>query len=642
MDWTLLPQYLALIFLGIIFIYSWDVRIKHSLKTRAFFLGLELSILSVLTFIASRYAISLPAGTPHAWLYLITISDYLLRISLTVVLLVYFIFERYADRPQAKRLAKWAIGPFAIFVLFFMSDPLMHWFFIPDPAGGLARGPAFNLGYAVGGLYTLLLILIILVNLKNIDRKAVLVYLTFPVINLILLVIQTRLPHVYFNGLAISVAMLVLYLNFQNKMNFLDDLTGLQNRKAFYQRLQYHIRQQDKLRILLVSLNNFKVFNNQYGQATGDELLKAMTGYLSEHIRRTELYRFSGDEFALLLLEKNQSFDENKMKALHDRFAEPWIIGKSKYMASACLAGVEARFPTKIRDLIGLLEYCIDLAKQKSPTKIVIATDDIRDKLQRRLQIIEIIRKEIERKGFEVYFQPIYSLGRQRFFAAEALVRLTDSEIGPISPSEFIPLAEKSGHMIALGYLVLERVCQLIRQLEQEQVNFSFISVNFSALQILDGQLIEKVRSLLAQYQFDPGRLSIEITESVFIENHDQVMQVISALKDLGVRFYLDDYGTGYSNIETVIKLDFDLIKIDKSFLYNAVDNDRYLGLLKGVVQMFADLDLEVVLEGIENQNHLSVAQAVKADQLQGFLFARPQPAASIREYFSAPQTLIQ
>jgi EAL domain-containing protein (putative c-di-GMP-specific phosphodiesterase class I) len=234
---------------------------------------------------------------------------------------------------------------------------------------------------------------------------------------------------------------------------------------------------------------------------------------------------------------------------------------------------------------------------------------------------------------FKVHYQPIFSLKRARFTSAEALLRLSDSELGAISPVEFIPIAQEAGIIVDIGFLVIDKVCQFIRETDEKGVEFDAISCNLSSTQLCSEGFVDKVIEIANRNRINKMKLHFEITESVFADNFKHVANIMRKLSKYGIRFNLDDFGTGFSNIANMAELPFEFIKIDKSILYESAVSKKCLIVIQGLSRTFSDVGMKIVVEGVETLEHRKIAEQLNADYIQGFLFARPMPANEAIRY---------
>lgn len=402
-----------------------------------------------------------------------------------------------------------------------------------------------------------------------------------------------------------------------------DTLTGLQSREAFSQGVLKLQQKKDLGALILISLDDFKFFNNKYGEDKGNDLLKEIVTFLELYLPKNRLYRYGGDEFMLLLQKKHAEGLRELSERIAERFRRPFRLGSLTCEISASIAVKEGSLIEEYAEAISVLEYCINLSKQQGKGKVIWADEDIRNQIRRQNYIIEEMKKQVESGGFHLAYQPIYSLEKGTYKTAEALLRLEDPEYGNIPPGEFIPLAERSGLIIPIGYLVLEKICGYIQELEEASVDFEAISVNFSPLQLADEDIVPKVMEIIRRKGISPHRIRIEITESAFIGNHEAIRKLMKDFRTQGIRFYLDDFGTGYSNLASIIRLHFEYIKLDKSLLEES-ENYRGREMLERFISLFVELGIQVVIEGVEEEDQCALVRSLGAQFIQGYYHAKP------------------
>ena len=252
----------------------------------------------------------------------------------------------------------------------------------------------------------------------------------------------------------------------------------------------------------------------------------------------------------------------------------------------------------------------------------------------RRDRIEALLRRALRNKGFEVYYQPLYTVCDGKFTEAEALLRLRDGAGGFIPPDEFIPVAEDSGMIAEIGAMVLDEVCKYIRYLLACRIDVDSISVNLSAMQLMPDDAVGRILGIIRRNGVSPNRILLEITESTLICNFEPVAEKIRKLSDAGIQFALDDFGTGYSNIANVIDLPFDVVKIDKSLIWDSAVNVRCRQMVRSLAGAFRGIHLTVTAEGVETAEHAAFARLCRCDKIQGFLYARPMPVSRAADFF--------
>ncbi|MCI1955728.1 MAG: EAL domain-containing protein [Oscillospiraceae bacterium] len=235
---------------------------------------------------------------------------------------------------------------------------------------------------------------------------------------------------------------------------------------------------------------------------------------------------------------------------------------------------------------------------------------------------------------FLIYYQPLYTVSDGKFTEAEALLRLKDADGKFVPPDEFIPVAERSGLIVDIGGMVLDKVCRYIRELLSCRVDIDSISVNLSVVQLMQDDVVERLLGIIRRNGISPNRIVLEVTESTLISNYAVVGEKIRRLSAAGIQFALDDFGTGYSNITNVIDLPFDGIKLDKSLIWDSVVNERCSVMIRDLTRTFKNISLGVTAEGVETQAHDRFARLCGCDKIQGYRYAKPLPVSQAGDFF--------
>jgi len=423
------------------------------------------------------------------------------------------------------------------------------------------------------------------------------------------------------------IAILIVYLNFQTKKISEDNLTKLPNRETFFQITEFNARKNRSATLLLISLDDFQVINDTYGQVKGDTYLVAVAKGIGELFPNQSVFRYSGDEF-VVALKDSYPLRHGRQPIEHamERFNLPWVVDGIPVWLGASM--VVLRFPFKTEepvDPIALMDYAMRTAKKLGKRQGVLCDESTFRAMKRRNRLIQELGKRITSGTFTLNYQPIYNLDNGKMMMAEALIRMHDEILGEVGPAEFIPLAEEAGLINLVGMWVFEQVCIFINRLQKKGLQIPSISINFSGQQFVDTHLLENIVGLLGSYQIPRGTIKLEITESTFIgASYQEILSIMNPLIEQGILFHLDDFGTGYSNLSYVINLPFECVKLDKTLLWDVDNKDRMQlfieTLIKGVVQTGA----KVIVEGIETQSQVDFLRRAKCDMVQGYIFSPP------------------
>lgn len=433
-----------------------------------------------------------------------------------------------------------------------------------------------------------------------------------------ILLFQSFRRDIILTGSAMMAAVLGIYLNFQMIKIETDSLTNLPNREAFVAELYHYIQQKRKKLVIIASLDDFKIINATFGQRMGDIFLITITRELKRICSAGQWHRYSGDEFAII---SEPELAEMLISSLEKRFEEPWKAEGRQAVMSACFAILQ--IPCKF-DPISLLDHAIRTAKKQGKHQTIWCDDTFISMVERQNTITTTLRERPMGANLFLVYQPIVRLEDESIVMAEALMRMHDKQLGEISPSEFIPLAEELGIIGDLDSWVLNQVCSMLNELQHKDFLIPPICVNYSAQQFSDPTIADEILDIIKQYHVPPHRICLELTESIFIgKKLDQVESIMKPLINNGIRFHLDDFGTGYSNLASLISLPFSAIKIDKSLIWQ-MKNKHYLIMIKNIVETSLAIGRQVVAEGIETHEQLDMLRDIGCPYAQGLYFAKP------------------
>ena len=433
-----------------------------------------------------------------------------------------------------------------------------------------------------------------------------------------------------------------------------DALTGLPNRPFFMSRLGEAL---DKCKsidgfqvsVLFIDLDRFKYVNDSLGHLIGDELLKEIALRLRDCMRPSDVVaRLGGDEFTILVAGK---YDSDEVTRIADRiqqkFSIPFDLRGHEVYSSASIGILHASDKHhSSEDVMRDADTAMYHAKRAGKARHEIFDEGMHSAAKEILKLETDLRRAVERDEIEVYYQPIYSLRTGEIESFESLARWLHPELGQISPTKFIPLAEEIGLIDRLCAHVLRRACTEIGSLHKRRTDPKryAVSVNLSCRQFGQNSLVQDIDRILGETEFSPHNLKLEITESVFFEHQDRAVVMLNQLRDSGIDINIDDFGTGYSNLGYLKKLPVSALKIDRSFVSmidSAGNNDE---IVRAIITLARNLGLTVVAEGVETQVQLDVLKRLDCESCQGFLFAEPMRFEDLRDFLAVqdPDTIPQ
>jgi diguanylate cyclase (GGDEF)-like protein len=565
----------------------------------------------------------------------IQIVYFLASPMIAVLFFWYLIAVILENVPRINRYFRIAMIPYALYAVLVLINPITDFLYSFNESQGFVFGKGFLLVYIIPALYMFAMIVFILTHPIKREKPITWILISFPVISILMLIIQWIFPTVILSGSGASAALLILYLYLQNKQIYIDDLTGMQNRKTLSKSLLINVERKRKMGIIMISLDDFSKINERFGQLSGDHFLWLVSQFLAKLTPVKSIFRYAGDEFIIILDETFSIRSVELVERIRNRFDDFWKNGSFRTLLSTCITVVNYPDHAKTaEDIIMLLEYCTNLSKKSGKGKTIYSSQETVDKLNRKSKIGELIKTGLALDTFVVFFQPIYSRKDKRFITAEALLRFSDSQLGAISPAELIPIAEEEGLIEEIGFMVLDKTCKFIKNLDDQKLTFTSISINISTLQLYSENFVDHCLDIIRSNGVSPDRLRMEITESVFVDINKNVEQVLRELGQNGIKLYMDDFGTGYANVANILNFPFENIKLDKSLLYDSVSDNRSFLIMKGLCKTFSEAGLQITIEGVETEEQRGLAEDINADFIQGYLFAHPMPPSEIIGYF--------
>jgi diguanylate cyclase (GGDEF)-like protein/PAS domain S-box-containing protein len=419
-----------------------------------------------------------------------------------------------------------------------------------------------------------------------------------------------------------------------------DSLTGLGNRSLFNDELERELlvsmQRGTNLAVLFIDLDRFKLVNDSFGHASGDEVLLALAQRFKSAVRGGDVVsRFSGDEFVVLCRNVRDVEVAVSLATEYSRLlAEPVQLTTGRNVVVTCSVGVSfvMRGRQSAQDILQQADVAMFQAKNKGRSRVEVFDESLRAKSVARLEIYDDLRHSIDHDELAVHYQPIASVKGDRIVAMEALVRWHHPSRGLLGPMEFIPFAEETDLIFSLGRWVLREACQTMARWRKELpgAEDAYITVNLSAHQLSDTQLLDTIASALADSGLPPEALVMEVTESMLMSDTSAAIAMLGGIHEMGVGLAIDDFGTGYSSLAQLKRFPVKILKIDKSFVdgLGTFENDE--AIVAAIVQLSKALGLVVLAEGVETPKQLQRVTELGCDLYQGYLMSRPTRAESV------------
>ena len=468
-----------------------------------------------------------------------------------------------------------------------------------------------------------------IIRYKNLFKAEKLLSLCaiFP-LTVVSLAIQWFIPSLLVEMFASSISLLLIIVTVQRPEELLDSLTGLCKYSAYAVDIKRNFANDKHVGIILINISNYSSMHAILGFDNLNAMLRNIADRLAainkEEKLRAVLYYLDRGRYRLVVSESKRDKMERTAEKINRELKQNIIFNQMalNLIAHVCIANC----PEEIAEFETLMAFGNELNDMPYSGR-VIKTADIATENRFRLsnELDAIIDSAIANRSFEVYYQPIYSIGTDSFISAEALLRLHHDKYGFISPDLFIPAAEKSGAIHRIGELVLEKVCSFIASNEFGELGLEYIEINLSVAQCMQADLADNILQIMKRYGVSPDKINLEITETAASYSQNIMMENLEKLTQAGIAFSLDDYGTGYSNIKSVASLPITIVKLDKTFV-DSEDNPRMWIVLKNTIKMLKDMNMHIVVEGIETESLVRKFTELNCEYIQGYYYSKPIP----------------
>ena len=567
------------------------------------------------------------SGASHFQL-MFTHTGYLLLHNFEAVVHVFFVISAMDLWHKLKKnilLQVWIALPYLTIFVLLLTNPATGLIFTADN-GIYTHGPLFFTLYISAGSYMLIDIYVIIRNRILISRLKVVGFLSMSGICLLTVIIHMLLPQQLVECFGVSLSLFIVSLAVQRPEERLDSDTGFYRLSAYGHDAKNSFLSGKHWHVVMLNIANHSSVHSMLGYEQSMGVLKIVADKirsLNKNLgNKGELYYLDRGRFRIVFSEKDRAIAETYATLLNNELKMKIHYNSFDINLSPMI--VLARCPEEIESFKSLMAFGLDFHKKNPYTGRVIQAPDIyhQDDFEIKNNINKIIENALENRSFQVYYQPIYSIAEKKFVSAEALLRLLDKEHGFISPEIIISAAEKSGAIHKIGEYVFEEVCKFISSKEFEELGLDYIEVNLSVAQCMHSDLADRILMIMQQYNVPANRINLEITETTASFSQRVMTDNLNKLSRAGVEFSLDDFGTGYSNMKRVVSLPLKIVKLDKSFVDEQANPKMWI-FLQNTVKMLKDMNMEIVVEGIETKEMVQAFSELKCDFIQGYYFSK-------------------
>ena len=574
-------------------------------------------------------------------LYLVNILYLLFQNFATPVFAIYIIMLTNVGRKMPVKYIYMVTLPITFVTLLIVSTPWTKMIFQVSDAGEYSHGPFFLILHVVVLYYFLLGANIMRRYGRTIAfEKRLALYSFLPVVG-IGVILQLVFSGYLIQIFTMSVSLTLLLYSVQNVEEILDHSTGTFTYEAFCDCMLIDLYTKQRFWVLTIDISNYAFLSRSLGVDKMDILLKSVADYLKLIHPKAIVGRIKDQKISIKLPNMKKEKIEQLVNSIMDRFANAFDENQTtepfRVKMTCILCPDEAE---TIEQIIDILDYVETINSQN---KVFFISDLNFDKRNKNYEIRAAVRNALEKKTFEVYYQPIYSVEKKRIISAEALIRLNDEKLGFISPELFIPLAEKEGYILEIGKFVFETVCRDYKETGFKEMGIEYVEVNLSVVECMQHNLADVLFQIINQYQVSPKCINLEITETATGISRERLSNMMNRLTEDGFTFSMDDYGTGYSSMEGTYGLPFKYIKIDKSILWTSMQNEKAYIVLKWLFASVREAGMKIIMEGVESEEHIMRLLELDCDYFQGYYFSKPVPKAVFMKYlenFELPEIL--
>ncbi len=524
--------------------------------------------------------------------------------------------------------------PYFLYTILVLTNEWHHLLFTFTREGAYFLGRFYQAEMIYAIVYLLICLYLIILYRERIHIKYTFVVFFYTVASFLAISIQLVTKTYLMMGMANALVIMNMYLFLQNPKESIDLISGANNERAFLTNVEYDILQKKPIAIIILQIKLNQYMHMVMNYRTHNALQERIADFLKSITGNQQVYRLNQYIFAVVLHDK--SVEDELVLKIQERFLEEWEFLHMKVHVHINLFVEEyGKNFMSLQELNGVLTVMLEDVMKANADVIVWPDDEQQKCYQRRTRVEYSLNKALSHGTLEVFYQPIYGVKEKKIVALEALVRLRDAEMGVIPPDEFIDIAEANGSILALQEHVLEKVCRFAaeRILPYPELGIEELNINISVVQCMQPDMVEKTMAIIDKCKIPHQMINLEITERLAVTSYELMRTHMERFKRMGIRFSLDDYGTGNSNLTYLINFSFDRLKFDKGMVWNYFEKDSAKLILDHEFELVRKIGIPMVLEGIETQEQFDAVRELGVEYLQGYYFSAPKEESAIVEY---------
>ncbi len=487
------------------------------------------------------------------------------------------------------------------------------------------RGIFLSLMYAISLFFLLNAIIVFFKNKKSVTKTQYASISFFTLSMLGTIVFQLYYQNYLLECFALSLFLFITYFNVQTPDYYINKLCGCLNSVALIDDITKRIKENEKFSIIAFSFEDYKSLIQVIGKDNELILSTNIGKYLTHSFGNNKVFGLRNGRFVVIIA-NDEIMQDNTINKIDSYFKKPITADKYNVVLKPYfLIFKYPEFSINIDNLLDLIDYSLDVSYVGKNKIVNVMTNELIIKKNRENQIIQIMKNALKNdNGFTICFQPIFDSINNEFYSMEALLRLKDENLGNISPSEFIPIAENNGMIIDISYYVFDKICKCLKENKNKLGTIKYVEINLSPLEFIQNDISSRILAVIKKYQLNPSMFNFEITETADMKSMPYLKKGMNELVDIGCSFSLDDYGTGYSTTKNIVDLPIKVIKIDKSILFAAMEGQDGLTVLEYLIKTIKAIRKDIIVEGVENEEMIQLLDKLDCNHRQGFYYSKP------------------
>ena len=513
-----------------------------------------------------------------------------------------------------------------VVMLFLMLGNITNgWLFYFDQSSGYHNSTGYVFLYIYALVYVVLIMYQTLQNREDYNIQKMGIVGEFAVIEGVCMGVELYTQNILLSGFGLALGLVFIYLTMNNPGDYIDSTTGVFDKQYFDNWIQEKLDKRSEFHLIAVEVFMLKQINKVYGSSVGDQLLIQVARELQNITGSVQVFRTTGNCF-LVITDSLTEYEKDRQQ-IEEYFKEDFVINGEKIHFPVIICGIINGEKMEQEDvLLAYIEYLVSLVKHTDETVLIQSDDRILEGFRYEKEVEHFLKVAVDKDLFAVYYQPVYWIKEERYITLEALSRLKHPNMGMIPPDVFIGIAERQGLIAQIGLLQFRRVCRFIKENEQMMDSIRNVKFNLSPSELLKPGHSQVLIDIIKEFDLSPRYFQFEITETVATEYSESFCKAVEDFSNAGIGLCLDDFGSGYANLNAVLKLPFDVVKMDRSLLTGITCDEQAAVFYRSIVMVMQNMGYMIVAEGAETEAEVNLLREWGVDMVQGYYFSRPLP----------------